>query len=83
MLECKRSKERRERELTTADLEQVVVANDHGLPEPVDDDGVLLDDVVRAKDDGPTDGEDGAPRVENRPCARGAVNRAYRERVRG
>lgn len=59
----------REERRTAAYLEQIAVADDHGLLEAVDDDGVLLDDVVRAEDDGPADGEDRAARMEDRSCA--------------
>lgn len=56
-----------------ADLDEVEVADPHGLASSVDDDRVLLDDVVRPDEDGPRDGEYGGFGVDDRTGAYGDV----------
>lgn len=64
-----RNERTRYRGRTASDFKQVVVPDQHGLLVPVHDDGVLLDDVVLAKDDGTGYGEDCAPRLQDRSCS--------------
>lgn len=63
---------------TGPNFEEVEVADHHRLLVPVDDDDILFNNVVLAKDDGTGNGEDRTPRLEDRACRRARARSAAR-----